>query len=76
MTQNERIVEYLQTHQGITTKEAMLKLGVYRLASRIHDLREEGYRFATLKREEPNRYGEVTRFTEYRLIKEDEYESI
>lgn len=45
MTQCERIVDYLDSHVGITSKEAMEKLGVYRLASRIHDLKESGYEF-------------------------------
>lgn len=55
MTQCEMIVDYLQTHVGITSKEAMEQLGVYRLASRIHDLKEEGYSFDAVAREEINR---------------------
>lgn len=69
MTQCEMIVDYLQTHVGITSKEAMEQLGVYRLASRIHDLKEEGYSFDAVAREEINRYGQKTTFTEYRLRK-------
>lgn len=56
MTQCERIVDYLDSHVGITSKEAMEKLGVYRLASRIHDLKESGYEFERITREEVNRY--------------------
>ena len=73
MTQCEQIIDYLKDHVGITTKEAikeaMEELGVYRLASRIHDLKEEGYEFEKITREERNRYGKKTTFTEYRLKK-------
>lgn len=67
MTQCERIIDYLGSHTGITSKEAMEKLGVYRLASRINDLKKDGYEFERVQREELNRYGEKTKFTEYRL---------
>lgn len=67
MTQCERIIDYLDSHTGITSKEAMEKLGVYRLASRINDLKKDGYEFDRVQREEFNRYGEKTKFTEYRL---------
>ena len=69
MTQCEQIIDYLNDHVGITTKDAMEELGVYRLASRIHDLKEEGYEFEKITREERNRYGKKTTFTEYRLKK-------
>lgn len=69
MTQCERIVDYLDSHVGITSKEAMEKLGVYRLASRIHDLKASGYEFERITREEVNRYGQTSKFTEYRLKK-------
>lgn len=69
MTQCEQIIDYLEDHGGITTKDAMEELGVYRLASRIHDLKEEGYEFEKITREELNRYGKKTTFTEYRLKK-------
>ena len=67
MTQCERIIDYLDSHTGITSKEAMEKLGVYRLASRINDLKKDGYECDRVQREEFNRYGEKTKFTEYRL---------
>ena len=69
MTQCEQIIDYLECHVGITTKESMEDLGVYRLASRIHDLKEEGYEFEKITREERNRYGKKSTFTEYRLKK-------
>ena len=67
MTQNDRILQHLQEFGSITSLEAMNWYGVYRLASRIADLKKEGIaiekRYITGK----NRYGEKMRFAEYRL---------
>lgn len=69
MSQNERILKYLQTHKkGITQLKALEKFGCLRLSGRIHDLREAGYRITTNIIEVPNRYGETSRVAEYRLI--------
>jgi hypothetical protein len=43
ITQCEMIVEYLNTYKEITPLEAMRYLGCYRLASRISDLKRQGY---------------------------------
>lgn len=68
-TQNERILKYLQTHKrGITQLQALEKLGVLRLSGRIHDLREMGYPIMTNIIEVPNRYGDVSKVAEYRLM--------
>lgn len=70
MSQNEMILKHLQENIGITPKEANELYGVMRLAARIKNLRDKGYRIASIDRREPNRFGKKTRFTEYRLIKE------
>ena len=57
-TQCGRIVQYMQTHGGITQFEAIGELGVLRLASRIHDLKDAGYSI---------RYNEKCRVKRYRL---------
>lgn len=68
-SQNERILKYLQTHKrGITQLQALEKLGVLRLSGRIHDLREQGYPIMTNIIEVPNRFGEISKVAEYRLI--------
>ena len=41
MTQEQRIVAYLDKHGEITQREAV-NLGCYRLSARIHDLRQQG----------------------------------
>lgn len=66
-TQCERIVKYMQDFGTITTAEAMLELGVYRLASRINDLKKQGRKIEKTTVEAKNRYGETVRFAQYRL---------
>lgn len=44
ITQCEMIVEYLNTYKEITPLEAMRDLGIYRLASRISDLKKQGHK--------------------------------
>lgn len=44
ITQCEMIIEYLNTYKEITPLEAMRDLGVYRLASRIADLKNQGHK--------------------------------
>ena len=68
-SQNERILKYLQTHRrGITQLQALEKFGVLRLSGRIHNLREQGYPIMTNIIEVTNRYGEISRVAEYRLM--------
>jgi hypothetical protein len=43
ITQCEMIEDYLDTYHSITPLEAMRDLGCYRLASRISDLKRQGY---------------------------------
>ena len=69
MTQCEKILKYMQTHKkGITPIIAMEKFGCMRLASRIHDLRERGYKIMANTVEVTNRYGEICRVCEYKLV--------
>ena len=68
-SQNERILKYLQTHRrGITPLTALEKFGCMRLSGRIHDLREQGYMISTNLVEVENRYGEISRVAQYRLL--------
>ena len=66
-TQNERIICFLEQHPEITSKEAMEELGIYRLASRISDLKKLGYRFTSKTVNKTNRFGEKTSFRAYSL---------
>lgn len=67
MSQNERLLLHLKNFGTIQPMMAWSQLGIYRLASRICDLRKEGHsiekRMVTLT----NRWGEEVRVAEYKL---------
>ena len=67
MTQQERIVKYLDEFGTITALEAMRDLGVYRLASRIYDIKEQGIDIDKKMIQVSNRYGEYTKIAQYHL---------
>ena len=67
MTQNQMIINYINEFGSISTMEAFMELGVTRLASRIHDLRCEGYEFEREIIRGRNRFGEPVHFMRYSL---------
>lgn len=70
MTQCERIVKYMQDFGSITQADAIADIGVYRLASRITDLKRKGYRINVKMERGKNRYEEPTRYARYSLAEE------
>jgi len=70
MTQPQRIVKYLKRHKWITPMEAFSELGITKLATRVSEMRRDGYEFEIEMVTKKNRYGEPVRFARYRLIKE------
>ena len=71
MTQNERVFDHLLTVGPIRPMTALNDLGIYRLASRINDLRKAGHKIKTKKVEVVNRWGESAYIAEYSLELED-----
>ena len=67
MTQKEQIVAYLEEHGSITPLEAEKNLGCMRLASRIWDLREEGYVIEKRLVKGINRLGKLAQYAQYYL---------
>lgn len=67
MTQTERIMKHLEEKGSITQLEAMNEYGIYRLASRISDLRKLGVKIKKKTEKGKNRYGEPTAFARYEL---------
>ena len=57
-SQNERVLEYMKEHNGITSLQAYDKLGVTRLSARIKDLRTAGHIIFADRIEVFNRYGD------------------
>ena len=73
MTQEERVLDYMQRYGGITDKEARDKLGISRLGARIYNLKKQGYDITDEWIIAKNRYGERTRFKRY-IFKRDKIE--
>lgn len=67
MTQTERILRHLNTYGSITTYEAFSEYGITRLASRICDLRKDGYAITGKMVTGKNRYGEPVSYSVYSL---------
>lgn len=71
MTQCERILKYMHDFGSINPMQALDDLGVFRLASRITDLRKDGYKISRRMVTGRNRYGEKVSYAEYRLENEE-----
>lgn len=67
-TQSEMILEYLQSGRTLTQLEALNRFGCARLASRIHELREDGHNIATRSITVDRAHGGKANVTEYRLV--------
>ncbi len=65
--QASKIIRYMQAYDSITSKQAMDDLGVYRLASRISELKGYGYKINRRMIKVKNRYGEPCTVAEYSL---------
>lgn len=72
MTQCERVVKYINDFGSITQYEAMMDLGIMRLASRICDLRKAGYRIGKASVKRRNRYGELKTVAKYWIEKDED----
>lgn len=61
------ILEYLLTHDYLTSMQAWEMWGVTRLAAIIHNLRKAGYNIETVRVETVTRFGETTNYARYYL---------
>lgn len=69
MSQNERLLLHLKNFSTIQPMMAWSQLGIYRLASRICELRKEGHNIEKRMVTLTNRWGEEVRVAEYKLEK-------
>lgn len=65
--QTERVLEYIKEFGSITQLSALQDLGVFRLASRICDLKRQGYPIISKTEAVKNRYGEKCHIKRYSL---------
>ena len=66
-TQAQRVLEYIEQYGGITQLDALKELGVMRLASRISELKKQGYPITSDVVAVKNRFQEDCYIKRYRL---------
>lgn len=66
-SQNEALYNYLLNHKGITTWEAMDKLGISCIHKRCAELEQQGHKIMRVWLEGKNRYGNKSRVIRYQL---------
>ena len=69
-THCEQIIEYMEQFGRINPLQALYDIGCFRLASRISDLRKQGYPIISKRVNYKTRLGEAKHFDEYRLMEE------
>lgn len=72
-TQCQRIIDYMHKYGSISTLDAF-NIGIARLASRIHDLKSQGYAITSYIKTSKNRFGENTYYKVYELAEKEEKE--
>lgn len=68
-TQCERVLQYIKDFGEITSAEAISELSVYRLASRISELKNHGYAIKRRMVKGKNKYGESVSWAAYSIDK-------
>lgn len=71
MTQQERVLSYLQDGNKLTCLNAFNELGITQVASRIFELKEQGYPIAKKMITVKNRYDEKCSVAEYYMEASD-----
>ena len=65
--QTDRVLDYIREKGSITQLEALQELGIMRLASRISDLKKEGYAIKGVTETVKNRNNEDCHIKRYSL---------
>lgn len=68
--QINRVLEYMNKYGSITQIEALNVLGVMRLASRVSDIKKQGYPVVSSMTAVKNRFGETCHVKRYSLAEE------
>ena len=66
MNQRQMILQYIKDFGSITSYQAYIELGVTQLATRIKELKEQGYVFSCEWISKKNRYGKNVAFKKYK----------
>ena len=65
--QCEKVIQYMRDFGSITSAQAIVDLGVYRLSARISELKANGWDIERKMIKDTNRYGETVFFAEYNI---------
>ena len=65
MTQRDAIIEYITEFGSITPMQAFSDLGITKLATRISEMRKDGWTFKIETVKKNNRYGKPVYFCKY-----------
>ena len=65
MTQRDAIIEYITEFGSITPMEAFSDLGITKLATRISEMRKDGWKFKIEMVSTKNRYGKSVSYAKY-----------
>ena len=65
MTQAERIEAYINKYGSISPMEAFADLGITKLATRVSEMKKDGYVFEQEYIESKNRFGENVYYMRY-----------
>lgn len=71
MKQTDKIIAFCEAHGSITQRQAF-RLGIYRLAPRIIDLRNAGYVIGVESVTVTNRDGSKSRVARYTILRKKE----
>ena len=65
MSQHEMILNYIDAFGSISPMEAFTDLGITKLATRISEMRRNGYQFNQKMETRKNRYGKDSHYMRY-----------
>jgi len=69
LTQKEKVLRHLQEVGALTPVQAFFDYSIMRLATRIFELKEDGYDIETIMLKSQNKFGEPVRYAQYKLTK-------
>ena len=67
LTQKDKIIDYIHKYGSITPLDALREFGCMRLATRIFELKEDGYKIKTVIEKSKNKNGEPVHYARYYL---------
>ena len=67
LTQKDKIIAYIHKYGSITPLDALREFGCMRLATRVFELKEDGYRIKTVMEKTKNKSGEPVCYARYFL---------